>query len=41
MAAANNPADLDLKMNMSGSDGAKSAMPQQGYPYDMSSMFGE
>ena len=41
MAAANNPADFDLKMNMFGSDGAKSAVPQQGYTDDMSSMFGK
>ena len=41
MAAANNPADFDLKMNMFGSDGAKSAVPQQGYTDDTSSMFGK
>ena len=41
MAAANNPADFDLKMNMFGSDGASSALPQQGYTDDMSSMFGK
>ena len=41
MAAANNPADFDLKMNMFGSDGDKSAVPQQGYTDDMSSMFGK
>ena len=35
MAAANNPADFDLKMNMFGSDGAKSEVPQQGYTDDM------
>ena len=41
MAAANNPADFDLKMNIFGSDGDKSAVPQQGYTDDMSSMFGK
>ena len=30
MAAANSPADFDLKMNVLGSDGASSALPQQG-----------
>ena len=31
MAAANNPSDFDLKINMLGTDGASSALPQQGY----------
>ena len=41
MAAANSPADFDLKMNVLGSDGASSALPQQGFTDDMSRMFGK
>ena len=41
MAAANNPADFDLKMNVLDSDGASSALPQQGFTDDMSRMLGK
>ena len=41
MAAANNPSDFDLKINMLGTDGASSALPQQGYGDDMSRTYGK